>query len=176
MNNITTARVGDPLLLRFEILDEKSPYDIFIHSLRATDGSSVSNIDLIGNDGCPKDISIMGPLQRSKGAKVYETQFEAFKFPTSDWVQFMASVSPCLQECLPTHCLSMGNDGSKLVAYSYGRRRRKRDTTDELTLTQSIRIVDVLEFNDSGGSNRPLDLAGRKLTDDDPIYNTLGKK
>ena len=50
--DITTARVGDPLAVRFEILDTDTPYDMFVRELVAMDGTDTSNIllvDTLGN-------------------------------------------------------------------------------------------------------------------------------
>lgn len=60
-----TAEVGDPLALRFEILDPNSPYEIFVRELVAMDGVDSSEIVLIDSDGCPTDDFIMGPLYKS---------------------------------------------------------------------------------------------------------------
>lgn len=60
-----SAEVGDPLALRFEILDPNSPYEIFVRELVAMDGVDSSEIVLIDSDGCPTDHFIMGPLYKS---------------------------------------------------------------------------------------------------------------
>lgn len=60
-----TAQVGDPLALRFEILDKNSPYEIFVRELVAMDGVDSSEIILIDEHGCPTDHFIMGPLYKS---------------------------------------------------------------------------------------------------------------
>jgi hypothetical protein len=44
--------VGDPLALRFEILERmKSPYEIFVRELVAMDGLDASEILLVDSDG-----------------------------------------------------------------------------------------------------------------------------
>lgn len=60
-----TAEVGDPLALRFEILDKNSPYEIFVRELVAMDGVDSSEIVLIDSSGCPTDHFIMGPIYKS---------------------------------------------------------------------------------------------------------------
>ncbi len=37
--DVTSAKVGDPLELRFEIFDQESPYEIFVRDLVAKDGN-----------------------------------------------------------------------------------------------------------------------------------------
>ncbi|XP_053206673.1 uncharacterized protein LOC128397362, partial [Panonychus citri] len=160
---IRAAKIGDQLTLRFSIIDEPSPYEIFIRSLVASDGVDGSEIELIGADGCPIDIAVMGPISRIKGAaKTLETTFEAFKFPTSDIVNFRAVVSPCLAKCQPIHCFSDGFDGSTQESFSYGKRRRRRrnvhqstppPTEQDLIVLQSIRIQDGFDFIE--GKNQP---------------------
>lgn len=60
-----TAEVGDPLALKFEIIDKNSPYEIFVRELVAMDGIDSSEIVLIDSDGCPTDHFIMGPLYKT---------------------------------------------------------------------------------------------------------------
>lgn len=60
-----TAEVGDPLALKFEIIDKNSPYEIFVRELVAIDGIDSSEIILIDSDGCPTDHFIMGPLYKT---------------------------------------------------------------------------------------------------------------
>lgn len=61
-----SAAVGDPLALRFEILDQNSPYEIFVRDLVAMDGADSSEIVLIDSEGCPTDHFIMGPLFKNR--------------------------------------------------------------------------------------------------------------
>lgn len=60
-----SAEVGDPLALRFEIMDKNSPYEIFVRELVAMDGVDSSEIVLIDSNGCPTDHFIMGPIYKS---------------------------------------------------------------------------------------------------------------
>lgn len=46
-----TVQVGDPLALRFEIQDPRSPYQIFVRELVAMDGKDTSEILLIDSFG-----------------------------------------------------------------------------------------------------------------------------
>lgn len=62
---VPSAEVGDPLALKFEILDPNSPYEIFVRELVAMDGVDSSEIILIDSNGCPTDHVIMGPLYKS---------------------------------------------------------------------------------------------------------------
>ena len=49
--DIVSAKVGDPLALRFEIVEGDSPYEIFVRELVAMDGMDASEILLIDGDG-----------------------------------------------------------------------------------------------------------------------------
>ena len=62
---LSSAEVGDPLALHFEIMDRNSPYEIFVRELVAMDGVDSSEIVLIDSDGCPTDHFIMGPIYKS---------------------------------------------------------------------------------------------------------------
>lgn len=124
--DIHAAQVGDPLSLRFHILDDRSPYEIFVRELIALDGVDASEILLIDGDGCPTDPAIMGPISTvdtgSGGTvKILEAPFDAFKFPTSDIVQFKALVTPCLPKCEPINCNVVGHNGAIRKADSFGR-------------------------------------------------------
>ncbi|CAG2174419.1 unnamed protein product [Oppiella nova] len=95
-SDISSAQVGDSLLLRFSILETSSPYEIFVRELVAIDGADLSEIVLIDSMGCPTDSLIMGAMDKSDGdGQILEARFDAFKFPTSDVVQFKALVAPC---------------------------------------------------------------------------------
>merc|ERR1719471_948542 len=61
-DDIRTAMVGDPLAIRFEILDTDTPYDMFVRDLVAMDGQDSSNILLVDSLGCPTDASIIKSL------------------------------------------------------------------------------------------------------------------
>lgn len=123
--DIHAAQVGDPLSLRFHILDDRSPYEIFVRELIALDGVDASEILLIDGDGCPTDPTIMGPITSvdtgTGTVKILEAPFDAFKFPTSDIVQFKALVTPCLPKCEPINCNVVGHNGSVRRTDSFGR-------------------------------------------------------
>ncbi|XP_055529344.1 uncharacterized protein LOC129721151 [Wyeomyia smithii] len=159
-----TAEVGDPLALRFEILDPQSPYEIFVRELVAMDGVDSSEITLIDARGCPTDHFIMGPIYKSAGSgKILLSHFDAFKFPSSEMVQFRALVTPCMPTCEPVQCDQDDFAAGELRSIvSYGRRRRsvnvtaefsrqRRETThqapqDDMLLVQSIQITDKFGF------------------------------
>lgn len=96
----------------------------------AVDGADSSEILLIDSQGCPTDSSIMGAVSRTNGnGQALEVPFDAFKFPSSDVVQFRALVTPCVPSCEPVVCDIKGFDGKKKEVTSYGRRKR-RSTVD----------------------------------------------
>ncbi|CAH0773858.1 unnamed protein product [Bemisia tabaci] len=167
-DDIYTAQVGDALSLRFHILDDNSPYQIFVRELIALDGVDSSEILLIDSMGCPTDPTIMGPIvtvETTNGAQILEAPFDAFKFPTSDVVQFKALVTPCLPKCEPVVCHVEDYYGIARKVDSFGRRRRsidrklleksrrRRSMDPEIPLEkdeivyQSIRIEDKFKFD-----------------------------
>ncbi|EDV94507.1 uncharacterized protein LOC6567315 [Drosophila grimshawi] len=174
------AEVGDPLALRFEIVEQNSPYEIFVRELVAMDGSDSAEITLIDANGCPTDQYIMGTIQKlSHNRKVLLSQFDAFKFPSSEVVQFRALVTPCIPRCEPVICDSEdGASGELKSLVSYGRRKRsivngtdggefmvsstrqRRDigpasADDNILLVQSIQITDKFGFQAEDGSQPP---------------------
>ncbi|KAJ3640932.1 hypothetical protein Zmor_027465 [Zophobas morio] len=151
-----TAEVGDPLALRFEIMDKNSPYEIFVRELVAMDGVDSSEIVLIDSDGCPTDHFIMGPIYKSaETGKILLSHFDAFKFPSSEVVQFRALVTPCMPTCEPVQCDQEESTGDLRSVVSYGRRRRRRSATpqDDLLLVQSIQITDKFGFERDGNKS-----------------------
>ncbi|KAH8247892.1 hypothetical protein KR038_011375 [Drosophila bunnanda] len=161
-----SAEVGDPLALKFEIVDEQSPYEIFIRELVAMDGVDNSEITLIDSNGCPTDHFIMGPIYKgSVSGKMLLSNFDAFKFPSSEVVQFRALVTPCMPSCEPVQCEQEDTSGEFRSLLSYGRKRRSLNTTDDhprprrdieatksksapsdMLLVQSIQITDKFGF------------------------------
>ncbi len=114
------------MALRFEIVDPNSPYDIFVRELVAMDGVDGSEIMLLDGEGCPTDQRIMGALSRaSEDQKALVAHFDAFKFPTSEIVQFRALVTPCLPHCQPVVCPVQDGSGLLHEVPSLGRRKRR---------------------------------------------------
>ncbi len=150
--DMVSAQVGDALNLRFEIVDKNSPYEIFVRDLVALDGVDNNEILLIDERGCPTDHQIMGIIDKSvDSTKILISNFDAFKFPTSDKVQFRGLVTPCLPACEPVQCEVTDYSGESRLANSYGRRKRSTDpltrrrrnaAQEEMLVVQTIEIVD----------------------------------
>lgn len=142
------------------------PYQIFVRELVAVDGVDTSDIMLIDNMGCPTDGTIIKSVEKiEEGGKQHlQVPFEAFKFPTSDMVQFRALVTPCITRCDPVHCSAQGLDGKVEEKLSYGRRRRSAKLVDdnELVMTQAIRITDSFGFKKNNNKD---DLLNELLLD-----------
>ncbi|XP_018903348.1 uncharacterized protein neo [Bemisia tabaci] len=150
-----SAEVGDPLALRFEILDRNSPYEIFVRELVAMDGVDSSEIVLIDADGCPTDHFIMGPLYKSSDSgKILLSYFDAFKFPSSEVVQFRALVTPCMPTCEPVQCDQEDASGELRSVNSFGRRRRRRRDTTTTTSRDDLLLVETIQITDKFGFNR----------------------
>ncbi|XP_069677667.1 uncharacterized protein [Periplaneta americana] len=157
-HDIHTAQVGDALSLRFNILDEDTPYQIFVRELVALDGVDSSEILLIDSLGCPTDPTIMGPITSVDDvARSLQAPFDAFKFPTSDVVQFKALVTPCLPSCEPVSCDVEDYYGIERRVDSYGKRKRREvgsKKDEDMLLVQSIRIADKFQFSKEDEANR----------------------
>jgi len=154
-----TATVGDPLSLIFEILDPESPYEIFVRDLIALDGATDAELLLIDDRGCPADPTIMSELQKPPSLnKTLVSRFDAFRFPSSDMVQFRAMVTPCMPTCPPVTCDVLDYTGQSRQVDSYGRKKRTATPTgthdtirnrvkrqadpSEVLVVQTLRIVD----------------------------------
>lgn len=73
-------------------------------------------------DGCATDPSIFGDWQYSRETNSLLASFNAFKFPSSDNIRFQCNIRVCFGKCQPVNC--RGYD-------AFGRRRRRREITDE---------------------------------------------
>lgn len=89
------------------------------------------------------------------------SHFDAFKFPSSEVVQFRALVTPCLPACEPVQCDQEESTGELRSVISYGKRRRRRATNsvpnelrDDLLLVQSIQITDKFGFEHGAKHNK----------------------
>jgi hypothetical protein len=90
------------------------------------DGVDGSEIMLLDGEGCPTDQRIMGALNRaSDDQKALVAHFDAFKFPTSEIVQFRALVTPCLPSCQPVICPVQDGTGLLQEIPSLGKRKRR---------------------------------------------------
>lgn len=75
--------------------------------------------------------------------------FDAFKFPSSDVVQFKALVTPCLPRCRPVTCEIRDFQGGYSRVVSHGRRRRAlpaNESQSDVLVVRKIRIADTFEF------------------------------
>lgn len=170
-----TADVGDPLALKFQIMDKESPFEIFVRELVAMDGADSGEITLIDSRGCPTDQFIMGPIYKSpETGKILISHFDAFKFPSSPTVQFRALVTPCMPTCEPVQCDDDdfgGNGGDLRSLMSYGRKKRSINGTEhsrrrrkvdgmespleEMLLVQTIQINDKFGFANKQTQSKP---------------------
>jgi len=150
-----------------------------VRELVAVDGHDSSEILLIDSMGCPTDIAIMGPMNKLGGnGHVIEGPFDAFKFPTSEMVQFRALVTPCLPTCEPVKCNVKNMDGSEREADSFGRKRRKRRNIDNsinsnntaVNENEEIVVVQSIQISDKFGFGRN----DRKRAKSADQFNTLG--
>jgi len=119
------------------------------------DGVDGGEIVLIDSRGCPTDPSIMGTVSTVPGqkGKALQAPFEAFKFPTSEIVQFQALITPCLPHCAPVNCsvLADPSAGGEFETQSYGRRRRRsspnQESGEQLLVINQLKISDPFERN-----------------------------
>lgn len=144
------------------------PYQLFVRELIAVDGTDMSEFMLIDTDGCPTDLAIMKPIEmRANNGHLLETHFEAFKFPTSDIVQFKALITPCVDNCEPSKCSLNLPSGRTTQTLSFGRRRRRRRDTRTPVLDDdqaNVIVVEQLSVTDKFTPKEKK--AQRKIEDD----------
>lgn len=145
-----SADVGDPLALKFIIMDKESPFEIFVRELVAMDGADSGEITLIDSRGCPTDQVIMGPIYKSSDdGKILTSHFDAFKFPSSHMVQFRALVTPCMPTCEPVQCDDDNFSGGQLRSIiSYGRKRRSLNDTTELVSRKRRKVDEKINMHE----------------------------
>merc|ERR1719507_2772752 len=104
----------------------------------------------------------MGTLREVNGSgQVLQANFDAFKFPTSDIVQFRALVTPCIPRCDPVDCRVTDYYGREKTVQSHGKkRRRRRRSADENGTVQlsekELMVAGVIHISDEfelGGDN-----------------------
>lgn len=109
------------------------------------------------------------------------SHFDAFKFPSSEVVQFRALVTPCMPTCEPVQCDQEEATGELRSVISFGKRRRRRSTgssaqsRDDLLLVQSIQITDKFGFeHDSKTSNASSATRDTVFVESEDISSTMG--
>lgn len=141
-----------------------------MRELIALDGTDMSEFMLIDTDGCPTDLAIMKPIEkRANNGHVLETQFEAFKFPTSDIVQFKALITPCVDNCEPSKCSLNLPSGRTTQTSSFGRRRRRRrdvDAREPVLDDQQANVIVVESLSVTDKFTSKDQKARRKIEDD----------
>lgn len=80
--------------------------------------------------------------------------FDAFKFPSSEVVQFRALVTPCMPTCEPVQCDQEDASGELRSVNSFGRRRRRRRDTTTTTSRDDLLLVETIQITDKFGFNR----------------------
>lgn len=94
------------------------------------------------------------------------SHFDAFKFPSSEVVQFRALVTPCMPKCEPVICDGGPNELRSVT--SYGRRKRRSTSaapTDDMLLVQTIQITDKFGFDKQKAKNVTEDAVFVRETD-----------
>lgn len=135
-----------------------APYEIFVRDLVAVDGIDTNEIQLIDSTGCPTEMAIMTSVAKfAKSGKRLRTTFEAFKFPSSNTVQFRALITPCLSSCKPVQCNLLNTEtGINQEFISYGRRKRSpRDIESHDKVLSSFSTQDN-RVRDAGETNSPV--------------------
>ena len=149
-NSGSTADVvglGEDLQLRIEI-DQDSAFGLFARNLEArTDNGELLN--LIDSTGCPLNELIFPALNLEGDTRALNADFkvsfrinfkslhnqicfQAFRFPSTPTVNFVATVQFCQDVCDPVTC------AGELESYGKRRRREASIGTENLNTTQSI--------------------------------------
>ena len=152
---VLAFQVGDPLAIRFEILDTDTPYDMFVRDLVAMDGQDSSNILLVDGLGCPTDASIIKSVSTAQESpKILQANFDAFKFAGSSVVQFRAMVTPCVPRCDPVTCHTGHHNPGRVRRSSFLANLTElmppEDSESSVLVANRLRIVDRRP-GDTGG-------------------------
>ncbi|KAH6941475.1 hypothetical protein HPB50_018996 [Hyalomma asiaticum] len=174
--DVFTAQVGDPLALRFEIIDSNSPYEIFVRELVAMDGVDSSEILLVDSHGCPTDRTIMGPLHKvnedgkarcsERGQTPYRRVVDSFGRRRRRWTEKSVPGENGAQR------RSRRLSSSSPVSGEHG-----DEEDDELVVVQTIHITDKFGFAGSqrkDGRNGSSKQDTMMSTDGSACINVLG--
>ena len=126
--------------------------------------------------GCPTDYTIMREVQEINGnGQKLQANFDAFKFPTSDVVQFRALVTPCIPRCDPVQCDVTDYLGEQHNTKSFGRKRRKRSENSKdtqrpnsrkMTKPVELKVASLIHISDKFDESSVLDDTAKKGTNE----------
>ncbi|XP_076363711.1 uncharacterized protein LOC143253545 [Tachypleus tridentatus] len=134
--DVTSAKMGDELLLIAEMLDE-SLFGIFITDLVAYSSTETSHITLLDRKGCITEPTVLSQEPNISSPKEVRNKFEAFKFPKDPIVKFRATVHFCLDQCEPANCLPDNR-------LTYRRKKRQVNSAGELPTDLPLQTVLII--------------------------------
>lgn len=123
---ISSAEIGDSLALQVGI-QPSSIYGGFIHSCFAF-SSTIADLKnryfVTDENGCAKEPMLFGDWKLHNETNLLQSNFNAFKFPSSTSIKFQCNVRICFGSCPPTTC-------HESLA-SFGRKKREIRAVDWL--------------------------------------------
>ena len=97
----------------------------------------------------------MGTLREVNGSgQVLQADFDAFKFPTSDVVQFRALVTPCIPRCDPVDCRVTDYYGREREVTSHGKKRKRKRRSAGETVQLAEKEVSVSRITNLGFASK----------------------
>ncbi|KAJ8986008.1 hypothetical protein NQ317_013892 [Molorchus minor] len=143
---VSETQIGQELQLIIELKSKNNAYDIWGSHLIAMTEKSEESIFLLDDRGCPTNLNIFPPLEKTvvNGSSVLTAAFQAFKFASSPIVRFSVIIQFCPVQCPLVDC---GHD-----IMSYGRKKRQimSHTIQTINGTNVIKI-NRSEFEERSG-------------------------
>jgi len=105
-----TVKIGDKLIMVIEI-DQQDMYGMKISNCVVRDGMNIAEQQLINEQGCPLDESIMPKFEYSNNFTRAAVSFPAHKFPHTSSVYYQCNVRLCINNgnCDQTDCTNPPN-------------------------------------------------------------------
>lgn len=109
VNTSLNVAPGTPLEMTIYLDDDSKPvYGLLANYLKVTDSTSRQQ-EMIVLNGCSIDPYIFGNFDSNDNGDSITAKFRAFKFPESNYVMFVGTVSVCLDECKGVRSLCFSN-------------------------------------------------------------------
>lgn len=125
--------------------------------------------------GCPSNPGLMESLEAVPNSSSLRTKFDAFKFPSSDTVQFQALVTLCMPTCAPVQCpphhieydyYINEETATSIPGLNSTRNRRMAVDEDEIVGNQTVIVAGIMVIMDRFPFNEDsLNISNENRTD-----------
>lgn len=174
---IIEAKIGQ--ILKFVISMETDYFNYDLRAVNLTASSDIEELELIGRDGCPRNLGIFPELQKevTQTSRILFAKFKAFKFSSSPMLKFNVKIQFCYKSCPPTYC------GINVISHGRKRRDSKIVTPPNINpvefpggpvvFNQSYSTLSPVTFSKSQNDLRNISNLARQLTTSKPDLSEI---